>query len=130
MDYKHVGLTQTASEQQPLTRGSQTPALFANMERHPTEKVGSAAYAINQERRALQQMSVMYGSHMAMRTVIERSIMSKAQRTFGRSNHFGLHSHMGKFEEMDIAETLNDAYEQPTYDREIGHSKLQKIYGL
>jgi len=44
------------------------------MERHPTEKVGSQAFAVNQERRDLQQMSVMYGSHMAMRTVIERSI--------------------------------------------------------
>lgn len=129
MDYKHTGLTHTASELQPLTKG-QTPALFANMQRHPTEKVGSAEYAINQERRALQQMSVMHGSHMAMRTVIERSIMAKAQRMYGRSNHFGLQSHMGKLEEMNFEDTLNDAHEQPAYDREIGHSKLQKIYGL
>jgi len=37
---------------------------------------------------------------------------------------------MGKYEEIDFADTLNDPYEQPTYDRAIGHSKLQKIYGL
>lgn len=78
MDYKHIGLTQTASESQSLTKGQQVPALYANMERHPTEKVGSQAFAINQERKVLQQMSVMYGSHMAMRTVFERSIMSRA----------------------------------------------------
>ena len=41
MDYKHIGLTQTASESQSLTNGQQVPALYANMERHPTEKVGS-----------------------------------------------------------------------------------------
>ncbi len=46
MDYKHIGITQTASETTPLTTG-QVPALYANMERHPTEKVGSQAFAIN-----------------------------------------------------------------------------------
>lgn len=46
MDYKHIGITQTASENAPLTTG-QVPALYANMERHPTEKVGSQAFAIN-----------------------------------------------------------------------------------
>ena len=47
MDYKHVGLTQTTSELHPLTRGEKQPALYANMERHPTEKIGSAEFAIN-----------------------------------------------------------------------------------
>lgn len=75
-------------------------------------------------------MSVMYGSHMAMRTVIERSIMSKAQRPFGKSNHFGLKSHMGNFHVMEFADTMSDPYEQPTYDRENVHSKMQRIYGL
>ena len=56
-------------------------------------------------------MSVMYGSHMAMRTVIERSIMSKAQRLNGKSNNFGLNLHMGKYEEMDFADTMSDPYE-------------------
>jgi hypothetical protein len=102
MDYKHIGLTQTASETKCLTADRQVPALFANMERHPTEKVGSQAFAVNQERKDLQRMSVMYGSHMAMRTVMERSIMSQAQRQIGKSNHFGLNSHMGKYDEMDF----------------------------
>ena len=65
MDYQHIGLTQTASETSCLTTGGQIPALYANMERHATEKVGSQIFAVNQERKALQQMSVMYGSHMA-----------------------------------------------------------------
>ena len=53
----------------------------------------------------------MYGSHMPMRMVIERNIMAKAQRQGARSNHFGLNSHMGRFEEIDFCDTLNDAYE-------------------
>ena len=72
----------------------------------------------------------MYGSHMPMRMVIERNIMAKAQRQGARSNHFGLNSHMGRFEEIDFCDTLNDAYEQPSYDRSLPHTKLQKIYGL
>lgn len=41
MDYKHIGLTQTASESQALLKGPQQTALFANMQRHPTKKVGT-----------------------------------------------------------------------------------------
>lgn len=130
MDYKHIGLTQTASESQALLLGPQQPALYANTQRHPTEKVGTQAFAIDAERRELQQMSVMYGSHMPMRAVIERNIMARAQRAGGRSNNFGLHSHMGRYEEIDFCDTLNDANEQPNYDRQLPHAKLQKIYGL
>lgn len=78
MDYKHVGLTQTASETQALLVGPQQPALYANIKRHPTEKVGTQAFAADAERKELQQMSVMYGSHMPMRVVLERNIMAKA----------------------------------------------------
>jgi hypothetical protein len=46
----------------------------------------------------------------------------------GRSNNFGLHSHMGKYDEIDFCDTLNN--EQPDYDRQLPHAKLQKIYGL
>ncbi len=72
----------------------------------------------------------MYGSHMPMRVVLERNIMAKAQRAGGRSNNFGLLSHMGRYEEIDFCDTLNDANEQPSYDRQLPHTKLQKIYGL
>ena len=130
MNYQHTGLTKTVSELQPLTRGEQTPALYANMERHPTEKAGTQECAVNQERQNLQRPSVMYGSHMAQRTVLDRTIFSKAQRLYGRSTHFGPRTDMGAFEEMNVQDTLNDAYEQPAFDRELGHSKLQKIYGL
>ena len=53
MDYKHIGLTQTASETQPLIVGPQQPALYANMQRHPTEKVGTQAFAADIERKEL-----------------------------------------------------------------------------
>jgi len=37
---------------------------------------------------------------------------------------------MGRYEEIDFCDTLNDANELPNYDRQLPHSKLQKIYGL
>jgi len=37
--------------------------------------------------------------------------MSKAQRLYGKSNNFGLKSHMGKFDEMDFCDIMGDAYE-------------------
>jgi hypothetical protein len=37
---------------------------------------------------------------------------------------------MGRYEEIDFCDTLNNAYEQPSYDRQLPHVKLQKIYGL
>ena len=64
MDYKHIGLPKWASETANLAQGPQTPAMYANMERHPTEKMGTNAM-VDKERRYLQQLSVMYGSHMA-----------------------------------------------------------------
>jgi len=67
---------------------------------------------------------------MAQRIVIERNIMARGQRQLGRSNHFGLHSHMGHYEQMDFADSFSDPYEQPEFDRELGHKKLEKIYGL
>ena len=130
MDYQHIGLPQTASELQTLTKGAKVPALYANMERHPTEKVGSAEFAINQERKYLQQVSVMHGSHMAQRIVMERELMARPQRVFGRSNHFGLRSHMGKYEDMDLTDVLNDPYEQPMMDKELPHAHVQRVYCL
>ena len=37
---------------------------------------------------------------------------------------------MGKYEEMDFSDTMGDAYEKPEMDKEIIHSKLQRVYGL
>ena len=130
MDFKHTGITKTASETQPLTVGPPVPALYANMQRHPTEKIGSQAFAVNQERRALQQMSIQYGSHMAQRTVIERNILAKGQRVYGRSSHFGLNSHMGLYEQCDFTDSFSDPYEQPELSRELPHSQLQRVYNL
>lgn len=73
-------------------------------------------------------MSVLYGSHMAMRTVMDRNIVSKAQRMHGKSHHFGLMLSMGKFETMELQDTMSDPYQQPELDKEPLHNKLQKIY--
>ena len=46
------------------------------MEVHPTEKMGAGAFE-QDERRRLQELSVRFGSHMAMRTVIERNMFAQ-----------------------------------------------------
>ena len=101
------------------------------MERHPTEKVGTAAFAEQEERRNLQQMSVMYGSHFAMRAVMDRSIMAQATRGAGeRSNHFGLHSALDHYSDMAVNDIYNDAYEQPEMSKDSANMKAEKIYGM
>ena len=84
------------------------PALFATMSKHPTERVGTQAFAKEQERKDLQSMSVMYGSHMAMRAVLDRTLASKSQRVIGTSNNFSLNSHMGRYYEINFHDYLND----------------------
>jgi len=77
VDYKHQGIGKFASDSGCLTGEAQAPALYANMERHVTEKMGGASAFELAERRQLQQLSVQFGSHMAMRTLIERNIFAQ-----------------------------------------------------
>lgn len=76
-------------------------------------------------------MSVAWGSHMAMRTVIERNIMAQVQRPGGvGSSNFGLNSHMGRYDVIDFADTLGDPMENPEMDKDSIHTKLEKVYGM
>ena len=110
--------------------GPSVPAMYANMERHPTEKMGTNAL-VDKERRHLQHLSVMYGSHMAQRVVMDRSILATTQRVGGHgSSMFHLQMDMGRYEEMDFADILNDPREDPNLEREDIHTRCDKIYGL
>eukprot|EP00350_Pseudokeronopsis_sp_OXSARD2_P007003 CAMPEP_0170543574 /NCGR_PEP_ID=MMETSP0211-20121228/2650_1 /TAXON_ID=311385 /ORGANISM="Pseudokeronopsis sp., Strain OXSARD2" /LENGTH=66 /DNA_ID=CAMNT_0010846989 /DNA_START=204 /DNA_END=404 /DNA_ORIENTATION=- len=66
-----------------------------------------------------------------MRMVIERSIMGSQKRLggYGSSMH-GLNSHMGRYEQVDIFDILNDPYQSPELERESIHAKMEKMYGL
>ena len=76
-------------------------------------------------------MSLLYGSHMPMRAVIERSIMAQATRGAGeRSNHFGLHTAMGNYNKFEFSDFLCDPYERPEMQKDSVHSRCEKIYGL
>ena len=130
MDYKHIGLPKWASETSALSHGPQVPAMYANAERHPTEKMGTAAF-VEKERRYLQQLSVMYGSHMAQRVVMDRNILAQTQRLGGKgSSMFHLQMDMGRYEEMDFADYLNDPSNDPELERDDIHTRCEKIYGL
>ena len=73
--YEHKGVPRFASETQGLTKGPEQPALYANLSLHPTQKMQERCL-VDGERKKLQEMSVLYGSHMAMRRVIEGSMLS------------------------------------------------------
>ena len=115
-DFKHEGLAKFQADAQVLTQPKQS-ALYANQSLHPTKVMQDNAL-VNKERKRLQEMSVCYGSHMAMRHVIESSILSQVQRPSGyRSNMFGLNHHLGRFYELDSLDIYNDPNGVPYVDK-------------
>ena len=86
---------------------------------------------VNAERQELQQLSVLYGSHLPMRFVIERNILASTRRLggYGSSMH-GLKMHMGKYDELDFTDILNDPYTSPETDKVGIRSAVEKQFGL
>jgi hypothetical protein len=73
----------------------------------------------------------MYGSHMAERAVIERSMFAAVSRPGGiQSSLFGLNSAMGRYEELTVADILNDPSQDPMPDKLGIHCRMEKVYGL
>ena len=129
-DYQHKGLPKFQAETGSLTRGPPQPALYANLPLHPTKAIQDSML-IDRERKQLQEMSVLYGSHMAMRHVIEASILSQVQRPSGhRSSMFGLNSHLGRYHEVDFVDVLGDPNEVPTLDTEGSRARLEQKLGM
>ena len=129
-DYQHQGLHKYQAESGCLTKGPTQPALYANLPLHPTKTMQDNAL-IDKERKRLQEMSLLYGSHMAMRHVIEASLLSQVQRPSGhRSSMFGLNSHLGRYHELDFADVLNDPNEVPFLDKEGSRARLEQKLGM
>ena len=76
-------------------------------------------------------MSVLYGSHLPMRYVIERSILAQTRRLggYGSSMH-GLNIHMGRYDEVDFCDILNDPYMTPEVEKVDVHTQMEKQYEL
>ena len=72
MDYKHKGVPRSQAE--TFVDGPPQPALYANTELHPT-KIMQDNQLQDGERKKLAEMSTLYGSHMAMRHVVESNIL-------------------------------------------------------
>jgi hypothetical protein len=75
MEYVHKHLPKHQTESSSITGTGTQAAIYANMELHPT-KTMQDNYLVDAERQQLAQMSVLYGSHMPMRFVIERNILA------------------------------------------------------
>jgi hypothetical protein len=130
MDYVHKHLPKHASTSESLTVGPQQQAVYANLEVHPV-KTMQDNILVNGERQELQKMSVLYGSHLPMRFVIERSILAQTRRLggYGSSMH-GLNIHMGRYDELDFFDIMNDPYSRPEMDKIDGRAQLEKQYDL
>jgi hypothetical protein len=104
--------------------------MYSTLEVHPTKTMQDNA-VIQGEKQQLQQLSVLYGSHMPMRFVIERNILASTRRLggYGSSMH-GLNMHMERYEDLDFFDILNHPDESPDMDREDIHTKMEKLYGL
>ena len=129
VDYKHEGLTKYASETGCLTGNRKPSVPYENMIGLPCEKISAGAFE-QDERRRLQQLSVQYGSHMAMRTVIERNMFASQQRMGQPGSAFALQSHMGRIYKLDEMDIYSDPRESPYMDKEGIHARVEKVYGL
>jgi hypothetical protein len=64
---------------------------------------------------------------MPMRYVIERNILAQTRRLGGYgSSMFGLNMHMGRYDELDFLDILNDPYMSPELERVNIHSQVEK----
>lgn len=72
----------------------------------------------------------MYGSHMAERAVVERSIFAASGRPGGESSLFALNGALGRYDELTFADILNDPNMAPMPDKIGCHTRMEKVYGL
>ena len=104
--------------------------MYENITVHPT-KAMQDNMAADGERKQLQQLSVMYGSHFAMRRVLDASLCAQVQRPCGgRSSFFHLNHVLGRYDEIDTTDVLNDPYETPDMDREGQRARLERKLGM
>lgn len=133
MDYIHKPVDRHQIDSQSLTVGPRQPALYANMEVHPVKTIQENLF-VQSERQNLQQMSVLYGSHMPMRVVLERSMLAQTRRLGGHgSSMFGLNMHMDRYDDLDFADVLNDPYmtpEMPVYAKEGISTHMEREFGM
>ena len=130
MDYVHKHVAKHQIDTQSLTVGPQQPALYANMEVHPVKTIQDN-HMIHAEKQNLQQLSVLYGSHMPMRFVMERNILSQTRRLGGYgSSMFGLNMHMDRYDELDFNDILNDPYQNPRTDKDGVHGQMEREFGI
>ena len=100
--------------------------MYANQPLHPTKVMQDNAL-VNRERKYLQEMSVLYGSHMPMRHVLDASILAQVQRPSGhRSSMFGLNHHLGRYHELDVFDILNDPNSTPDLDKVGQRTRIEK----
>ena len=68
---------------------------------------------------------------MAMRRVLDASICAQVQRPCGaRSSFFHLNHVLGRYDEIDHTDILNDPYESPDMDREGQRARLERKLGM
>ena len=68
---------------------------------------------------------------MAMRRVLDASIMAQVQRPSGyKSSMFGLNHLLGRYEVLDTLDILNDPNECPDIDTVGNRARLERKFGI
>ncbi len=130
MEMKQAAMPINCSEGNPLGGNTEGNSIYKQVELHPTHRMQENALQ-NQQRKMLQEMSVQYGSHLAMRYVMDATIFSKTRRLGGYgSNMHGLNSHMGRYDEIDAFDLYGQPRHNPERERETIHARLATEYGL
>ena len=104
--------------------------MYANANLHPTKAMQDNLLQ-DGERKKLAEMSTLYGSHMAMRHVVESNILGQVHRPTGfKSSMFGLQMHMGRYHELDVMDILNDPNELPDMDNVGARTRMEAKLGM
>ena len=85
---------------------------------------------MKKEQKKLKEVSVLYGSHMAMRIATERAILGQGGRLVGKSSNHALQIHMGLYDEFTPQDFLNDPYTAPDLQKVDPSVRLEAKFGI
>ncbi len=85
---------------------------------------------MKKEQKKLKEVSVLYGTHMAMRIATERAIMGQGDRLVGKRSNHALNMHMGLYDELTPQDFLNDPYMAPDLPKADPRMALERKFGV
>ncbi|CAI2380893.1 unnamed protein product [Moneuplotes crassus] len=117
------------SFKKPLTNAQPTSHHYDKKMKHPVE-AAHENIMMKKEQKKLKEISVLYGTHMAMRIASERAIIGQGGRLVGKRSNHHLQMHMGLYDEFTPQDFLNDPYMAPELPKADPRMALEKKFGV